>query len=296
MFDMEPYELYTFCVCMVVYVLLTALFVGLFSYITIMLVKQIRAGLEDEKILAEADRHAEDNKAYKRRRAGLFDILITAVFCCLIFSAFGMSVYMGVKGEQPSQDGALFRVVLSDSMSEKNAQNKYLFENELDNQFQQFDLILTQKMPAENELELYDIVVYKLEDAFIVHRIVGIEEANEKHPDGRRFVLQGDAVATNDRLLVSYSQMVGIYEGQKVPFVGSFILFLQSPAGYMCILLVVLGVITIPLMEGKILREKLKRLHLLRTGMFDGNGKFIGLASRAQGRESYSYDYPDYIE
>ncbi len=294
MFDMEPYELYTFCLCMVVYVLLTALFVGLFSYITIMLVKQIRAGLEDDKILAEDDKCARRNKVYGRKKAGLFDILITAVFCCIIFGAFGFSIYTGVQGEQVKQDNSLFRVVLSDSMSEKNKTNKYLFENELDDQFQQFDLILTQKMPTENELELYDIVVYKLDDILVVHRIVGIEEANEKHPDGRRFVLQGDAVAVADSALISYSQMVAIYEGKRVPFVGSFITFMQSPAGYMCVLLVLLGVITIPLMEGKLISEKVKRLRLLRTGMFDGNGNFVGYASRAQDVETYSYSYPDY--
>jgi len=250
--------------------------------------------LEDDKILAEDDRCISKGKTYGRRKVGLFDIVITAVFCCIIFGAFGFSIYTGFKGEQSAQDGGLFRVVLSDSMSEKSTANKYLFENKLDNQFQQFDLILTQKMPEENELELYDIVVYKLEDALIIHRIVGIEEANEKHPDGRRFIMQGDAVASPDRLLVSYSQMVGIYEGKNIPFVGSFVLFMQSPAGYMCILLVILGVITIPLMEGKILKEKVKRLHLLRTGMFDGNGNFVGYASRAQDVETYSYSYPDY--
>ena len=88
--------------------------------------------------------------------------------------------------------------------------------------------------------------------------------------------------------------MVGIYEGKNIPFVGSFVLFMQSPAGYMCILLVILGVITIPLMEGKILKEKVERLRLLRTGMFDGNGNFVGYASRAQDVETYSYSYPDY--
>ena len=62
---------------------------------------------------------------------------------------------------------------------------------------------------------------------------------------------------------MTYEQMRGIYEGERVPFVGSFILFMQSPAGWLCILLVVLAIITTPIVEKKMEREKLERLEIM---------------------------------
>ena len=76
-------------------------------------------------------------------------------------------------------------------------------------------------LPKEEDLKLYDIVVYKQDDIYVVHRIVGIEEPNEKHPNERYFLLQGDAVDSPDRFPVKYSQMQGIYTDEKIPFVGS---------------------------------------------------------------------------
>ena len=43
------------------------------------------------------------------------------------------------------------------------------------------------------------------------------------------FLLKGDANENNDRFPVLYSQMTGIYKNERIPFVGSFILFLQAP-------------------------------------------------------------------
>jgi signal peptidase I len=188
---------------------------------------------------------------------------------------FAFSVYTGASEKKDVQNTPIFRVVLSSSMSEKNKKNQYLFDNELDDQFQQFDLILTRKLPKEQDLQLYDIVVYEIEDTLVVHRIVGIEEPNEKHPNERRFILQGDAVASPDGAAVSYAQMKGIYQGDRIPFVGSFVLFMQSPAGYMCVILIILGVIGISLMERKLEKEKLRRLHFLFPCVIDGEGNLL---------------------
>ena len=107
---------------------------------------------------------------------------------------------------------------------------------------------------------LYDIVVYQQDDLMVIHRIVGIEEPNESHPNDRYFLCQGDAVGTPDRFPVKYSQIKGIYRNEKVPFVGSFVLFMQSPAGWLCILLVVFALIATPIAEKKIWAVEEERL------------------------------------
>ena len=247
---------------MVVYVLLASLFIFLFVYITRMSLRQIQNGLDDAKIMAEHKKNVKKNKKYKKK-TGIFDIVLTVIFCCVIFGAFGFSVYSNIFNEELLQDRSVFRTVLSGSMSEKHKDNEYLFENELNDQFQQFDLILTHELPKEEDLKLYDVVVYQVGETLVVHRIVGIEEPNEKHPNERHFLLQGDALATADRFPVLYSQMRAIYRGERIRFIGSFVYFLQSPAGYMCIILVLFGVIAIPTMDNKLEKEKEKRLQLL---------------------------------
>ena len=77
------------------------------------------------------------------------------------------------------------------------------------------------------------------------------------------FLLQGDAVEAPDRFPVLYGQMRGIYRGNRIPFVGSFILFMQSLAGWLCVFLIVFAMIATPLLERKLQRAKDERLEQL---------------------------------
>lgn len=141
--------------------------------------------------------------------------------------------------------------------------NDYLFDNRLNDQIQMMDLIVTEPLPNEFDLKLYDIVVYEQDGKMIIHRIVGIEEPNENHPNERYFKLQGDAVEIADRYPVRYGQMRAIYRGERVPFVGSFVSFMQSPAGWLCVLLVLFSLIVTPIAEKKVQMEKEMRLQRL---------------------------------
>ena len=62
-----------------------------------------------------------------------------------------------------------------------------------------------------------------------------------------------------------YSQMQGIYRGNRVPFVGSFVLFMQSPAGWLCIILVLFAIIVTPMLERKLETEAKARLALIEA-------------------------------
>jgi hypothetical protein len=121
------------------------------------------------------------------------------------------------------------------------------------------------------DLQLYDIVVYEVDGMLIVHRIVGIEEPNASHPDCRYFRLQGDAVEAADRFPVKYEQMRAIYRGARIPFIGSFILFMQSTAGYLCIGLVIFAMIATPILEAYINHQRKKRLKVYIPELFDWN-------------------------
>ena len=253
---MTSFEIYVFSLCAIVFTLLVAMFSYLIYTITKQELELIRSGLRDEKIQAEYEKISSSGY-----RVGLWVSRVLSLLLCLAFAAvFAGALYIRANEDRPANGIPSIKVVQSSSMAEKNEKNKYLFENKLNDQINMFDLILCRHLPAEEDLELYDIVVYKQDDMYVIHRIVGIEEPNEKHPNERHFLLQGDAVARPDVFPVLYSQMQGIYEGTRIPYIGSFVMFLQSPAGWLCMLLVIFAMIAAPIVEGILSKAKRDRL------------------------------------
>ena len=254
---MTHFEIYTFILCLIVFVLLT----GLSSFCIVMIFKLqsrlIKVGADDEKLIAEY----EKSKLKKQSKFGkVIDYTLTFIMVAIFVFAFSSSLYMSCTQDTYFENVPTYRVVKTTSMAKKNYKNEYLFNNNLDNQIQAFDLILTYKLPKEEDLKLYDVVVYEIDDVLVVHRIVKIEEPNGEHPNERWFLLQGDAVESPDRFPVRYEQMKGIYRGEKVPFIGSFVLFMQSPAGWLCMVLVAFTVIASPIVDNKLNKIKRERL------------------------------------
>lgn len=252
---MSGYELYVFFLCLVVFTLLTGLFTAMLYYIVKTTLKTIRHGLEDERIKKEYEKQKRESPVLEAICKCFCAVVLTVVFAVFALSVGIQFADDRVKGSLPVP-----KVVLSSSMSFKNDKNTYLRENGLNDQFDRFDLIFTQELPGEFELELYDIVVYDYHGSLIIHRIIGIEEPNEKHPEHRQFLLRGDAAWYSDDYPVTYAQMRAIYRGDKIPFIGSFFAFMQSPAGYLCILLVAFAVIATPIVEKKLWTAKVERL------------------------------------
>ena len=246
---MSQYEIYIFILCFIVFAMLTALSVVAIVIITKLTLRLVNAGVDDNKIVEQHKKIKNNNKNSKFSKA--FDCIVSLVFCMVFFGIFGSSIFINCTQKADFKNIPVYRVVNTGSMSYKNKKNTYLTSNNLNNQIQTFDLIATHSLPKEEDLKLYDIVVYEVNGYFIIHRIVGIEEPNEKHPDSRLFMLQGDANEFADSFPVLYKQIRGIYTGHRIPFVGSFVLFMQSPAGWLCILLVAFALIATPIAEKK---------------------------------------------
>ena len=252
---MTAYAIYVFTLCFIVFSLLTAMFTYLLTSITKMEMELIRFGHRDEEIKKQLNKQKKENRALL-----WIGRIVSFLFCLIFVVTFSFALYIQANEDRPANGIPSIKVVKSESMAEKNKANKYLFEHDLNDQLQMFDIVFCRHLPDEDELELYDVVVYKQDDVYVIHRIVGIEEPNEKHPNERHFLLQGDAVDRPDKFPVLYKQMQGIYEGTRIPFVGSFVLFLQSPAGWLCVLLVIFSMIATPIVEKKIKEETDKRV------------------------------------
>ncbi len=257
---MTDYDIYVFILCFIVFVMLTTLSVVCVSIITKLSLKLINHGVEDQTILDEHKKR--QTKKTSSKYAKILDCAVSGAVC-LVFIVMLISSIV-IQCTENSCCGLLptYRVVKTASMETKNPKNTYLKENDLNDQIKTFDLIRTEKLPDEMDLELYDIVVYETDGMLIIHRIVEIEEPNEAHPDCRHFKLQGDAVEAADRFPVFYKQMKAIYRGDRTPFIGSFILFMQSPAGWLCTLLIVFTMIATPLLDKKLSDARNKRLAL----------------------------------
>lgn len=263
---MTDFDTYVFFLCLIVFSILTILSIVCISIIMHLTLKLIKNGIEDDKILKE---HRKRQRKGKKKGIKLLDYAFSGMVCLIFVFLFACSLIIRYNEDKPVGDMPVYRVVRTGSMAEKHEKNTYLDKNGLDNQIQIFDLIRTEKLPDEMDLKLYDIVVYEVDGMLIVHRIVGIEEPNDYHPDCRYFRLQGDAVESADRFPVKYEQMRAIYSGDRIPFIGSFIFFMQSPAGWLCIGLIVFAIIMTPILEAIINSKKKRRIALYLPERFE---------------------------
>ena len=268
---MDNYEKFNFILCLCVFLILTIFIGSLLVYIHRLSIKLIDSGVEDSKIKDEYLK--ETSKSKKRKTVEYyFNLFFSGVISLVLVGFFAFSLIVKYAPDSLCGEYTQIYVVESGSMAKKYEGNTYLYENNLDNQFQMFDIIISHKLPAEDELQLYDIVIYEFEDVSVIHRIIGIEEPNESHPDCRYFLLKGDANENNDRFPVLYSQMVGVYRNERIPFIGSFVLFLQSPAGYLCILLMIFTMIVVPIAERKLDKHKSLRLSNIKAIDVESSG------------------------
>lgn len=254
---MSKGEIYTLILCFTVFFALTIFFIFLFCQIFKLNKKVIKSGIDDEKIEADYVKRLEKKECLACK---IINVATSAILILATSAFFISSVVLRFREDNVVTNIPTAVVCRSDSMAEKHEENIYLFNNNLNNQFQTFDILLIHKLPKEDELKLFDVVVYETKEILVIHRIIGIEEPNEKHPDERYFVLKGDANEDNDIFPVLYSQMKGIYKGEKIDCIGSFVLFTQSPAGYLCVFLIVAVCFIIPVVDKKIIEEENKRL------------------------------------
>ena len=256
---MTAYNGYVFFLCLIVFLLFTAVFTVMIVSLIRFYLKLIRLGAEDEKIIIEYEKAKTSKKKSSERVLEIVGFAITLLLAALLLAGCVASSVIGARetsrvGRTPS-----LKVVMSASMSYKEPDNEYLFENGLNDQVKTFDLIVMRELPPEEELKLYDVVSYEINGELVLHRIVGIEEPSEKHPEERWFLMQGDAVHLPDKFPVRYESMRGIYRGTRIAAVGSFFVFMRSPAGLLSILLILFACVATPIAERKIQQAKDER-------------------------------------
>ena len=257
---MSNFDKYVLFLCLTVFAALASLFAALIARDVKTTLKMIEGGLSDKEII-----QGHRKKQAKRQRSAALGILgkiasiaFAAAICALAAFCFASKI----NEKKAVKKIPSLKTVQSGSMATKYEKNGYLSENDLNDQIEKFDLILLRALPEEKDLKLYDIVAYESDGILIIHRIVSITEPDETHEE-RLFLLQGDANAYPDKFPVRYAQMRGIYRGERAKFIGSFVIFMQSPAGYLCFGAMIFTVAVYPFTAKKIDEAAKKRIEMI---------------------------------
>ena len=159
----------------------------------------------------------------RESKSGLMQKLVTgiSILLCIIFSFMLVcNMTIIIKGtlypeRPPSVLGITPMVVLSGSMS-----------GDAEDHIEVGDLIFVGKTEAE-ELEVGDVIAFMEGKVVVTHRIIDIQRDEN---GALLFTTKGDANNAQDQRPVTESNLVGIYKA-RIPKVGDFALFLQTPMG-----------------------------------------------------------------
>ncbi len=257
----------------ITYILVGVMLVGVFGFLIIEIVKLntklIAVGEYDQKLQAEIPKL----KNKKQKKNKIVKTIISIVSLVVLLALLVFSVIIKINENNKPVSNAIIKVVYSDSMSYKNEKNNYLTTNNLNNQFKKFDMIIIDKLPAEEDLKLYDIVVYEIKETLVIHRIISIQEREVDGVVQKRYVLKGDANENADAKTVTYDQMRGIYTGKKIPFVGVVVVFMQSPAGWIAFAVIGLYIFADAYMQRKLLKTAVERYKLVNGEVVEENKK-----------------------
>ena len=192
---------------------------GLLIYYLKVAKEETRTGANDVTILKtlyDKKDKAKDKKAIFKK---VVDILMDIAIALL-----SIFLLMGLVARFTNLTNTQLIAVGSASMSYKNEENSYLFDNHIDNQLQTNDLIGITKVDDIKDVELYDIVVYYPGSGRnLIHRVI------EKHPT--YLVTRGDANSGNDEVPVTNENIVGVYNSFRLPYAGALVTFTQSYYG-----------------------------------------------------------------
>lgn len=210
--------------------------------------------LIDETILTNIKNAKMHRRVLKRVKQVLFWMIIVLLVPFLL-----ISVYSKIVDGVAMINGHGMIAVASGSMSEKNSANPYL-EN-IDNQFNTYDMIMLEKVESARDLQLYDVIAYVNDEGVnIIHRIVGFQQTSS----GIRFITRGDSNNVDDAYKPSVDDVLGEYTGKRVPYIGVFLMFLQSYSGILTVAAVIYCLIMIESIGNKLYDAREDRLLFLQ--------------------------------
>ena len=259
---MNSFELIALLVTAVGVASFSAIFTILYRSYANSAVAEYQAGkcdveLIDETILTNIKNSKPLRRVFKRVKQVVFWGLLAILVPFLL-----ISVYSKVANGVAMINGHGMIAVASGSMSEKNSANPYLAN--IDNQFNTYDMIMIDKVEKTSDLALYDVIAYVNDEGVnIIHRIVGYQQTSS----GLRFITRGDSNNVDDEYKPSMDDVLGEYNGTRIPYVGVFLMFLQSYSGIVTVAAIIYCLIMIESVGNKIYDAREDRLLFLQESI-----------------------------
>lgn len=246
--------------------------------------------LLDNVILEEKEKRSKVKKGIK---------ITLKVFSWIILGGllvgFGISLYSRVSGNIMVFNDSTNIVIASGSMSEKNPANDYLTINNLENQFDTYDVIGLTKYKTQEDIKLYDVIAYKNDkDITIVHRVIEIITLSNGEI---RYNTRGDSNNVSDKDsqyqgYLDYEKIIGYYNGQRVKGAGIFIIFLQSNSGIVTMLAIVYSLFMFDYLNGKYNKAIVERTNNL-IELLDYNIKEVNTDNKEKNKEEIKTDFKE---
>ena len=159
----------------------------------------------------------------KKSKVGIIGNILSYIILAAVAGLFVTGIVYKVNGDNFTINNQTVLVIKSESMSEfydSRIAEKYNYNADL--QFDVGDICIFEKVPEDSNLVKGEVYGYKKGNMIITHRLEDIDD------DSYRF--RGDANAVPDKI-VKRDAILYHYIGNKIPGVGTFILFAQSYFG-----------------------------------------------------------------
>lgn len=194
----------------IIAVLLGLLVVVTSAYLTYFQVSKYR--------LMKARLESGDYEEEPSVKGKVLSILLTVYFAFSLFCFTTNLIYRST----PLVGNSYYVSVNSDSMSQALSSNTYLKNNNLTNQIAQYNIAVIDKIDV-HDVQKYDVIMFKKNNTYIVHRVVQITSSGN-------FVTQGDKNINPDNWEVTVDEVIGKYSHSLVFM--SFINYLGYTPGF----------------------------------------------------------------
>lgn len=269
---MSSTDIITLIVTIVCLVSFSAVFTILFHHYYKTNTEEVLSGKEDIELIDNAIDEEKEKRNKTKKTFKLVGKIASRVLLGAIFVIFLFAIVAKIRDNSMPFGDSTAIVIASGSMSQKN--NDYVKNNDdLNNQFDTYDIIGLSRYHSQEDVKLYDVVAYKnKKNVTIVHRIVEIKTDSEGNVT---YLTQGDSNTSADNVggsqysgYLTYDKIIGYYNGTRLKGIGIFVIFLQSPAGIVTVLSIVYCLFMFDTLSSKYKRAIEERTNML-IGLID---------------------------
>lgn len=227
-------------------------YICIFSFYYFNRKKCIENKLEDNEVIKILDKDVEkyDKKKnkklsfvdtyYKRKKrkkvGNIISNSIVGIFLVALIGFFVWATVMKSNDQTTYFGDKTYLVIQTSSMASINDNNKYLKDGSIDSKdrmntrISQYAFIGIDKFKSEDQIKVYDIVAFRMDDKIIVHRVYSIGEEKDGH---KLFTFRGDANPASmlGEINVTSDRIVGVFDGYQNQVLGSIVIYIQSGTG-----------------------------------------------------------------